>query len=142
MHGPLAVIKSALVLHGYVTTCASTISQKAALAAWTEEAERERARHRSIFRERRDYLLELIGSELGLRAVTPDGAFYMMVDVGLYGGSMKVAEAMLAQRVITVPGAAFGTEGEGYLRVSFCADKPALAEGVGRMKEAIRQMSQ
>ena len=36
--GPAEVVKSALVLHGYVTTCASTVSQKAALAAWTDEA--------------------------------------------------------------------------------------------------------
>lgn len=33
--GDEAVVRSALILHGYVTTCASTISQKAALAAWT-----------------------------------------------------------------------------------------------------------
>ena len=36
--GDEAVLKAALVLHGYVVTCASSISQKAALAAWTEEA--------------------------------------------------------------------------------------------------------
>lgn len=141
MYGDEAIIKSALILHGYVTTCASTISQKAALAAWSVEAERSRMDHRRIFRERRDYLLKLIGSHLGLRAVTPDGAFYTMVDVSRYGDSMKVAEAMLAQGVITVPGSAFGTEGEGYLRISFCADKPALAEGVRRMGEALQELN-
>ena len=134
------VIKSALVLHGYVTTCASTISQKAALAAWSDEAAEARAGHRRIFRERRDHLLELLESDLRLRAVTPDGAFYTMVDVGRYGASMKVAEAMLAQGVITVPGSAFGSESEGYLRLSFCAERAALTEGIRRMKEALEQM--
>jgi aspartate aminotransferase len=137
MCGDEAVIKSALVLHGYVTTCASTVSQKAALAAWTDEAEAARREHRRIFRERRDYLLELIRSRLDLKAVTPDGAFYTMVDVSRYGSSIEVAEAMLAQGVITVPGSAFGTEGEGHLRISFCAELPALAEGVRRMGEAL-----
>jgi aspartate aminotransferase len=137
MCGDEAVIKSALILHGYVTTCASTISQKAALAAWSDEAEAARREHRRIFRERRDYLLDLIAGVLGLRAVTPDGAFYTMVDVSRHGTSMKVAEQMLAHGVITVPGSAFGTEGEGYLRISFCADRPALAEGVRRMGEAL-----
>jgi aspartate aminotransferase len=141
MTGCEAVIKAALVLHGYVTTCASAISQKAALAAWSTEAEQSRIDHRRIFRERRDYLLELIERELHLNAVAPDGAFYTMIDVSRYGASMKVAEAMLAHGVTTVPGAAFGTEGEGYLRISFCADKPALAEGVRRMGEALREMS-
>ena len=48
---------------------------------------------------RRDYLMELIDRELGLRAVAPDGAFYTMVDVQpLSGSSMKVAEALLEER--------------------------------------------
>ncbi|HET6892821.1 MAG TPA: pyridoxal phosphate-dependent aminotransferase [Pyrinomonadaceae bacterium] len=131
-------IKSALVLHGYVTTCASTISQKAASqGAWTEEAERERESMRQIFRERRDYLLGLINSELRLKAVAPDGAFYTMVEASAYGNSMSVAERFLEQGVITVPGSAFGKESEGFLRVSFCADKPVLAEGVRRMGLAL-----
>jgi aspartate aminotransferase len=135
--GDEAVIKAMLVLHGYVTTCASTVSQKAALVAWSEEAEQARAGFRETFRARRDYLLKLIGTELGLRAVTPDGAFYTMLDVSEFGPSMKVAEALLEQRVITVPGAAFGSESEGFLRVSFCADHDTLAEGVKRIKRGL-----
>ncbi|OLE52446.1 MAG: hypothetical protein AUG51_17780, partial [Acidobacteria bacterium 13_1_20CM_3_53_8] len=136
--GDESVIKSALVLHGYVTTCASTVSQKAALASWSDEAERAREEIRRTFRERRDHLLSIIESELGLRAISPRGAFYTMVDVSAYGDSMSVAERMLEQRVITVPGSAFGTEGEGFLRVSFCADREVLDEGVRRMNEALK----
>ncbi len=136
--GDEGFIKSALVLHGYVTTCASTVSQKAALhGAWTGEAERERESMRQTFRARRDYLLGLFASELGLTAVAPDGAFYTMVDTSAYGNSMSVAERLLEHGVITVPGVAFGRESEGYLRVSFCADKTVLAEGVDRMARAL-----
>lgn len=130
------LIRSALILHGYVTTCASTVSQKAALAAWTEEAKEARSQFRKRFRRRRDYLLAGLESELNLRAVAPDGAFYAMVEIGRELGSMQVAEEMLEQGVITVPGVAFGSEGEGYLRVSFCADEERLAEGIRRMKKA------
>jgi aspartate/methionine/tyrosine aminotransferase len=137
--GDEAVIRSALVLHGYVTTCASTVSQKAALAAWTEEAETARGAARATFRKRRDYLLELLAEDLGLRAVAPDGAFYTMVDVSRFGTSMGVAETLLEAGVITVPGAAFGAEGEGYLRLSFCADEATLAEGVRRMTETLKK---
>ncbi len=135
--GEEAVIKAALVLHGYVTTCASTVSQKASLAAWTDEAEAARAGFRQTFRARRDHLLQLIESGLGLAAVTPEGAFYTMLDVREFGPSMKVAEALLEQRVISVPGAAFGSESEGFLRVSFCADHDTLAEGVTRIKRGL-----
>ena len=132
------LIRAMLVLHGYVTTCASTVSQKASLVAWSDEAEEARAGFRETFRARRDHLLGLIDTELGLKAVTPDGAFYTMVDVSQYGSSMKVAETLLEEKVITVPGAAFGSEGEGFLRVSFCAELEMLEEGVRRIKKAIR----
>jgi aspartate/methionine/tyrosine aminotransferase len=137
MCGAAEVVRSALVLHGYVTTCASTVSQKAARAAWTDEAEAARAETRRIFRARRDQLLSLIASELKLPAIMPEGAFYLMLDVSAHGSSMEVAERLLAHGVITVPGSAFGAEGEGYLRLSFCADAPTLAEGVKRIREAL-----
>lgn len=134
------VIRAALVLHGYVTTCASTVSQKAGLSAWTDEAAEARARYRATFRSRREHLLTLIEAELGVRAVSPDGAFYTMVDVSGYGSSMSVAEACLEAGVTTVPGGAFGTESEGFLRVSFCAEHAVLTEGVKRMKMALRNL--
>jgi len=138
--GDATVIQSMLVLHGYVTTCASTVSQKAALAAWSEEAEAARAGFRKTFKARRDHLLGLIDTELGLRAVSPDGAFYTMVDVSKHGTSMEVAEALLQERVITVPGSAFGSQSEGFLRVSFCAELDALTEGVSRIKRALQRL--
>jgi aspartate aminotransferase len=136
--GEEAIIQSALILHGYVTTCASTVSQKAALASWTNEAEEARVVFRKTFRERRDLLLELVDKELGLRAIPPDGAFYTMVETGPERTSMQVAEAMLDQGVITVPGSAFGEECKDFLRVSYCADAEMLAEGVRRMKAALQ----
>jgi aspartate/methionine/tyrosine aminotransferase len=137
--GDEAVIRAAHLLHGYVTTCASTVSQKAALAAWSKEGAAAREHHRATFHERRDHLLALLRSA-GLRCVTPDGAFYTMVDVRRYGSSMEVAEAILEGGVVTVPGNAFGSEGEGFLRCSFCADLPVLSEGVTRMSGALKHL--
>jgi aspartate/methionine/tyrosine aminotransferase len=135
--GDEAVIRAAHLLHGYLTTCASTISQKAALAAWSDEATQARAQHRGIFQRRRDHLLAAL-RKVGLRCITPEGAFYTMVDVAQYGSSMEVAEAMLEAGVVTVPGNAFGSEGEGFLRCSFCADLPVLTEGVKRISAALK----
>jgi aspartate/methionine/tyrosine aminotransferase len=139
--GDAAVVNATLVLHGYVTTCASTVSQKAALVAWTDEAEAARAGFRATFRSRREHLLQLIESELGLRAIKPDGAFYTMLDVSEYGSSFKVADALLSERVITVPGAGFGSESEGFLRVSFCANHETLTEGVERIKRGLHSLT-
>ena len=97
-----------------------------------------RRQARATFQRRRDHLLALIRNDCGLPCVTPDGAFYTMVDVRDYGSSVEVAEAMLNAGVVTVPGNAFGSEGEGFLRISFCADLPMLTEGVKRMATALK----
>jgi aspartate/methionine/tyrosine aminotransferase len=141
MCGPSDVVKSALLLHGYVTTCASTISQKAGLAAWSVEADTWRARMRRTFRDRRDHLLSEFRETLGLSAVVPEGAFYSMLRIASYGSSLAVAEALLQRGVITVPGSAFGSEGEGFVRVSFCAEQRAITEGVRRMGEALAALA-
>lgn len=138
--GDEAVMRAALVLHGYVVTCASSVSQKTALAAWTDEAAAVREEYRAIFHRRRDHLLGLLRSELGLRCVTPDGAFYTMVDVSAYGDELKVAEAGLEQGVVTIPASAFGSESKGFLRISFCADEAKLSEGVRRLGEALKSL--
>jgi len=137
--GDEGVIRAAHLLHGYVTTCASTITQKAALAAWTTEAVEARQQIRMTFHQRRDHLLGLLRG-IGLRCVTPDGAFYTMVDIARYGTSMEVAETLLEGGVVTIPGNAFGSESEGFLRVSFCADLPVLSEGVKRIEGALSSL--
>jgi aspartate/methionine/tyrosine aminotransferase len=138
--GEEALVHAAIVLHSYITTCAATVSQKASLVAWSTEAEEARAGFRETFRSRRDHMLELIASELEMRAVEPEGAFYTMLDTSDYGNSMEVAEALLEERVITVPGAGFGSEAEGFLRVSFCADHETLTEGVRRIKRGLESL--
>ena len=138
--GEEAVMRAAMVLHGYVVTCASSISQKAALAAWTDEAAVAREEMRAIFHQRRDHLLSLLRNELGLRCVTPEGAFYTMVDVSGYGDGLRVAEAGLEQGVVTIPASAFGSEGDGFLRISYCADEAKLAEGVRRLGAALKSL--
>jgi aminotransferase len=131
--GPEEVVSAARLLHGYVVTCASTVSQKAALAAWSDAAQAAQAGMRNTLRLRRDALLQSISEVLQLRCVVPDGAFYCMMEVRRYGPCWQVAEAILKGGVITVPGTAFGPEGEGFLRLSFSADVPILHEAVARM---------
>jgi len=138
--GPADVVKSALVLHGYVTTCASAVSQKAALAAWTPEAASARETMRRTFGERRNHLLSLLRGTLGLRVVPPDGAFYTMVNVAPYGPSLTVAETLLEGGVITVPGSPFGAEAADFVRLSFCAAESTLEEGVRRMGRALARL--
>jgi len=107
--------------------------------AWSGEAAAARSQIRDTFHMRRDHLLSLLRG-IGLRCVTPDGAFYTMLDIAQYGSSMEVAEALLDAGVVTVPGNAFGHESEGFLRVSFCGDLPVLSEGVKRLAQGLQAL--
>lgn len=131
------VIKKALVIHGYNTVCASTITQKASLAYWTEAGKQAEAEAREIYKRRRDLLVRLIDQELNLKAVSPEGAFYSMVDISEIGDEMDLVNKFLENRVITVNGSGFGNEAKGFLRISFCASEDKIREGVKRMKEAL-----
>ena len=131
------VVKAALTLHGFLTVCTSTVSQKASLLGWTKKAERAKAEAREIYKRRGEFLIDLLQREIGLRGTSPEGAFYTMVDVREIGDDLEVAEKFLQNRVITVPGIAFGDEAKGFLRVSFCNTEERMAEGVRRMKEAL-----
>jgi len=131
------VIKASLTIHGFLTVCTSTISQKASLFGWSEEAEKAKAEAREIYKKRGEYLVELFRTELGLHATSPEGAFYTMVDVRPIGDDLELAEKFLQNRVITVPGVAFGDEAKGFLRISFCNTEEKMAEGIRRMKQAL-----
>lgn len=131
------VVRASLVLHGFLTVCTSTISQKASLLGWTEEAEKAKRDARKIYKRRGEFLVKLLKDELNLKATSPEGAFYTMLDVREIGDDLEVAETFLQNRVITVPGIAFGSEAKGFLRLSFCNTEEKLAEGVRRMKEAL-----
>ena len=140
-YGDPEIIQSIVVFHQYATTCASSISQTAGLAAFTEAGLMAQEQLRQELRLRRDFLAELIDTQIAPLAgtegdslrVIPDGAFYLMLNVSRWGTSMKVAERLLRAGVITMPGRAFGDQAEGYVRISFATELETLREGVRRI---------
>ena len=131
------IMQAIQVLHGFLTVCTSAITQKAALLGWTPEAEAAKKTARYIYKKRGEFIVNLLQTELGLRATSPEGAFYTMLDVRSLGDDIEVAEKCLQNRVVTVPGVAFGSEAKGFLRISFCNTEEKMVEGVGRMREAL-----
>jgi len=133
------VMQAIQILHGFLTVCTSAITQKAALLGWNVEAQAAKQHARDVYKKRGDFLVDLLNKELGLRATSPEGAFYTMLDVRSLGDDIEVAEKCLQNRVITVPGVAFGSEAKGFLRISFCNSEEKMTEGVRRMKEALQK---
>ena len=131
------IMNAIQVLHGFTTVCTSTITQKASLLGWSDEAEAAKEHAREVYKKRGEFLVDLFKTEMGLYATSPEGAFYTMLDVRVLGDDIEIAEKCLQNRVVTVPGVAFGDEAKGFLRISFCNTEEIMAEGVRRMKEAL-----
>jgi aspartate/methionine/tyrosine aminotransferase len=106
--GPEEVIRHVTLMHQYASTCASAVSQRAGIAAFTDEGRKATSEMREELRRRRDVMARAIDRELKLPYVSGEGAFYIMLNVSRFGSSEDVAMRLLEERVITVPGSAFG----------------------------------
>jgi aspartate/methionine/tyrosine aminotransferase len=76
-------------------------------------------------------------NEVGFKCLTPPGAFYVFPDVRsrLGSDSWKAMETLLERTAIaSVPGAVFGEEGEGHLRMSFSTSMDVLEEAVHSLR--------
>ncbi|MDY7020701.1 MAG: aspartate aminotransferase [Cyanobacteriota bacterium] len=88
------------------------------------------------YRKRRDFLIEGLG-ELGWKIPKPLATMYLWVPCPPGMGSTDFALSVLEQTgVVLTPGNAFGSGGEGYVRVSLIADCDRLGEALRRLKEA------
>lgn len=122
-------------------SCVNTPTQHAALAAMTGPQEIVRAM-RDAYLERRELALSVLeGSPL--QAFTPQGAFYLWVDVRSTGIPSRVlAMRLLDERGVAVaPGSAFGERGEGFLRVSLASPAAAVSEGLRRLVDLAASVS-
>lgn len=78
----------------------------------------------------------------GISCNNPHGAFYIFVNIKSLGmTSMEVAEYLLDNaKIALVPGSAFGSEGEGYLRISYACSYEDLQEACARIKKAVEEL--
>ncbi|MCP4683706.1 MAG: pyridoxal phosphate-dependent aminotransferase [Desulfobacterales bacterium] len=115
--------------------CAGSVAQWAGLAA-LKKAEPDVERMKTIYDERRQYMIKKV-RELGLGlAVEPTGAFYMLVNAGhIAAGSYELAFEILEKTGVGVtPGIDFGQNAEGYLRLSYANSLDNIKEGLKRLE--------
>lgn len=124
-----------LKVHQYNVSCASSISQMAALAALTDGFD-DAAPMREEYKRRRDYVYGRL-REMNLDVVKPDGAFYFFVKLPQgYGCSSFDFALKLAEegKVAVVPGSAFTPYGEGYFRISYAYSMESLEQALNRLQ--------
>jgi aspartate aminotransferase len=137
--GPADFVRQLGLHQEPVVSCASTISQHAAIAALRgpQDCVQEMV---DAYRRRKD-LASTILEDAGVPFVTPHGAFFLMVDVrATRQDSWSYALQLLGQAGVgTVPGVAFGAGGEGFVRVTLAASDDVLTEGLTRLTTHYRQ---
>ena len=141
MCAPKEVIQACVRVHQYTITCASSFVQDAAVTALKDCADDVEAM-RQEYQRRKDYMVKALNEIDGISCNNPQGAFYIFVNVKSLGmSSMEVAEYLLEHaKIALVPGSAFGSEGEGYLRISYACSYEDLQEAAARMKAAIAEL--
>jgi aspartate aminotransferase len=119
-----------------IVSCVASPSQYAALAALTGPQDYVRHTH-DHYRANRDAASAILDAK-GIPYLGAHGAFYLWADVShVTDGDVRgwVRKFLASSGVALAPGTAFGSIGEGWVRIALCGDPDQLVEGVGRLPE-------
>lgn len=138
---PVEFIKGLVRVHQYVNTCASSFVQDAGVVALRDGEESIKEMDKE-YKRRRDYIVDAINSIPGLSCKKPEGAFYVFCNVKSLGmTSAEIADYFLDHALVAaVPGSAFGSEGEGYIRFSYACAYDRIVDAMGRIRKAVGEL--
>ncbi|MDG5787496.1 aminotransferase A [Evansella sp. AB-P1] len=131
---PAYILKHMLKVHQYNVSCASSISQHAAIEALTTGID-DPLYMKEKYKERRDYIMSRL-LNIGVPTVKPEGAFYVFPSIK----SSKLTSFDFALRLLeeeklaVVPGDAFSIYGEGFVRLSYAYKLEQLEEAMDRFE--------
>ena len=124
-------IEQLLKIHQYNIACASTTSQKGAYEALTGPQD-EVEKMVSEFKRRRDLIVSRLNG-MGYETVNAEGAFYVFPKIEDEDFVQKAAKA----GVITVPGIAFGSNGENHVRMSYANSFENIEKAMDILEERV-----
>ncbi len=149
MGGPAPVMELAARIQSQATSNATSISQKATVAALNGSQD-DVAMMVKEFVRRRDHVVESLSSIQGVAVSSPGGAFYVFFGLkNFYGrrykgelikNSADMARYLLEHHhVAMVPGIAFGADD--CMRMSFACSMADLDKGLGRIRSGLEQLA-
>lgn len=132
---PTEAVDEMVKVHQYAQACANASAQYGVAETLNDERTDDAVRRmRGEFEARRDIVLEGL-DEIGLECPEPRGAFYAMPRV-----PDGFVDECLERGVVTVPGEAFGTAGEGHARISYASSRDNIREALDVMEEAVAEL--
>ena len=137
--GPTNLIDAASTLQSQSTSNVCTFAQYGAIAA-LESSQDCVETMRQAFAKRRTAMIELVNSIPGLNCVTPNGAFYLFVNIDKTGlKSLDFCTRLLSEKyVATIPGMAFGEDSG--IRISYATDMATIEQGMERLNDFVQQI--
>jgi aminotransferase len=125
-------------VHQYNVSCAPSIVQWGAyegLKTCLEDVEHMK----NEFNRRKKYVYDRLVA-MGMDTANPKGAFYIFPSISKYKiSSDEFCERLLKEgKLAVVPGSAFGTGGEGYIRISYSYSMEVLEEALNRLEKFIK----
>jgi len=131
--GPEWIIKEMTKVATYYTSCASSVSQRAALAALQQAPSISEAMVEQ-FGLRRELIYGVLLDLPGVRVHKPIGTFYIFPSLeDITDNTEEFALKLLEdERVVVIPGAAFGPSGVQCVRMAYTVDRPLLKEALER----------
>ncbi|MGB8001479.1 MAG: aminotransferase A [Anaerobacillus sp.] len=139
LFAPESICKHILKVHQYNVSCASSISQYAALEA-LQNGLNDPEEMRKEYAIRMNYVYDRL-INMGLSPIKPDGAFYILPSIKQFGLSSFDFAMKLAKEgnLAVVPGSAFSEYGEGFVRISFAYKLEVLEEGMNRLEQFLEK---
>ena len=140
--GPEWLIESMIKVVSSTTSCAPSVSQRAALAALRLDPKVVNAMFEE-FQRRRDHAYEVLHKIPGVKVHKPKGTFYIFPDISqITQDSRQFALDLLdKEQVVVVPGEAFGPSGKGCLRIALTVNQKILKEAFKRIQRFIDTLS-
>ncbi len=136
--GPEEIIEHMVKIHQFAIMCAPTTSQYAAVEA-LRNGDGDLEMMHDAYDGRRRFLVKSL-REIGLPCFEPFGAFYVFPCIRKTGmTSEQFANELLAQeKLAVVPGTAFGSCGEGFLRISYAYSIENLKIALERIERFVK----
>ena len=133
------IIEAMLIVQQHLVTCATSFVQAGATAAYAQEPPKDLKTLWHDWEKRCRHASTIINNIPSISCAMPEGGFYAWVDVSELGEPSSVLSTRLLQNdlVAVVPGTAFGSSGEGFIRITCVRPWDELDKGLSRLKSAL-----
>jgi aspartate/methionine/tyrosine aminotransferase len=137
--GPVELIRVMTMISSSQTYGLNTLAQKGTAYALANH-DSKLIERKKIFAERMDYVVRRLNNMKNLTCAPAEGAFYLFPNIKKTGFTSEefVWKLLEDAHVATIPGSAFGTSGEGYLRIACTQSMEILVQAMDKIEKFLR----